>query len=914
MSHWQRMQNYQAPHPEHWARPVRGYNGEQAEVLVITDNQNIDAYDSQQVMSNLELNTIGRALGEAGYEKGSIVTVCLAPTIPLDNTGSEGKKWEHTSQYLDGLDEWIERVNPRMIVPLGNLAARAVLGRAVKITKVRGQVQEKTYEDGTKRYVFPMLAPGFILRIPEHRTTFLADCATLGVMRKSDYDITLLEHDTSGYEWRKDISDLLGENAPPIAAVDTETTGLDVIDPQTKPICVQITVRPGHGVAVPLMWEYWQRVFPGRSTDEFHAARTQVREFMADPRIRKVGHNLKFDLHVLTRDGFPVANFYHDTQMMAWCVDENLMSKALADLIKIFVPSMAGYSDEFDLNTDKSNMIDVHPDDMLDYGCGDTDATFRLMQVLDAQMRKDLGQYNIYRRIQLPALAAFAATLENNGVMVNQDALRQLQGEIEEFYETERRWLIRNAPRKVRLKHMDAGLSFTRDAFTRDILFSKDGFNLTPVVFTDSTKRMRDPAKRVPSASAKTHMPYFVTHPEHGEYIQRLIGLKKAHKMMTTYVGKESEGTGFWKYIRPDSTIHPLYNLHVTDTGRTSSQNPNGQNIPKRDPRWAKPYRRMFSARPGKAFVSCDLSQAELRMAAWMAMEPAMLKIYAEGGDIHAATAAAVAQIPEEVFKSYKGNDTVLMDVANQVRGSGDFLRKLSPGKRRTATLGDFFKTNRQNAKAVNFGFIYGAMAPTFQQVAKIDYGVDYTLEEAEQVRELYFRTYPKLLDWHEQMRAMVHREGVVKSMIGGTRHMQSIYSNDRGIVMAAERQAINSPIQRIGSELGVMGIVRYTAQLEMRGPGLGFACPTMFIHDDIVTECAEEDAETVAGQVKWVLENPPLLQWFNAQCPIPIASDPEIGLNLADMEEREDIQPTKPEWWDDNEQEVVTEWLQQAR
>lgn len=108
--------------------------------------------------------------------------------------------------------------------------------------------------------------------------------------------------------------------------------------------------------------------------------------------------------------------------------------------------------------------------------------------------------------------------------------------------------------------------------------------------------------------------------------------------------------TGFWKYIYEDR-IHPSFLLHRTVTGRTASADPNAQNFPKRGP-LAKAYRKIFVPSDGYVFVECDLSQAELRIAAWMANDPAMLRIYREGGDIHAATAAAVMGITLEAFNA----------------------------------------------------------------------------------------------------------------------------------------------------------------------------------------------------------------------------------------------------------------------
>ncbi len=132
----------------------------------------------------------------------------------------------------------------------------------------------------------------------------------------------------------------------------------------------------------------------------------------------------------------------------------------------------------------------------------------------------------------------------------------------------------------------------------------------------------------------------------------------RLRKLRSTYVGKPHDGkqkgpTGFWQYLF-EGRIHPSFMLHRAVTGRTTSADPNGQNIPKRGKAGmkdiVKAYRKIFVPTPGYKFIEIDLSQAELRIAAWMSGDPVMLRIYREGGDIHAMTAAAVMGITLEAF------------------------------------------------------------------------------------------------------------------------------------------------------------------------------------------------------------------------------------------------------------------------
>jgi DNA polymerase I-like protein with 3'-5' exonuclease and polymerase domains len=335
----------------------------------------------------------------------------------------------------------------------------------------------------------------------------------------------------------------------------------------------------------------------------------------------------------------------------------------------------------------------------------------------------------------------------------------------------------------------------------------------------------------------------------------------------------------------------PVYDLTVSEDAsytacgivNHNSDSPNGQNFPKRG-RFAKPFRKLFRASRGKVLVASDLSQAELRIAAWMAQEPEMLRIYRNDGDIHVATAAAVLGITEQEFRALPDDER---------------------------------RRHRQNGKPTNFGFIYGAQEHTFVTVAKTDYGVDFTLEEAKKIRVAFFEKYSGLVSWHERTKAFVREFGYVKSLHGLTRHLHSIWSKDWKIVAGAERNAINSPVQNFGSDLGIIAFTRLSAQAD---PNL--IRPIGFIHDQLIAEVDENYVAEGMGWLKWVMENPPLQEWFGIVPPIPIKSDPEWGMNLGQTTELADdpemqarVLPhvRKPDWWNDDEEQAWENYISQA-
>jgi DNA polymerase I-like protein with 3'-5' exonuclease and polymerase domains len=277
-----------------------------------------------------------------------------------------------------------------------------------------------------------------------------------------------------------------------------------------------------------------------------------------------------------------------------------------------------------------------------------------------------------------------------------------------------------------------------------------------------------------------------------------------------------------------------------------------------------------------------------------MAGEQNMIRIYQMGGDIHAATAAATMGIEYEDFVEYQHDDTPLCEVIDRFVGAQTWLNQ-QEGKKSSFTIKQFFKAKRQQAKAINFGFLYGMGWRTFMTYAKTDYGVEFTESEAKEVRKTFFRKYPRLQTWHEVTRQIVHERGYVRALHGAIRRLPSVASNDEAMVALAERNAINSPVQRFASDLGLIALQRICRDMPS-----DVLKPVAFIHDALIFLVPEDRAEEMAGYVKWYMETPPLEEWFGIKPPLPIVADAEIGDSLAEMEEVEGITSTQPDWYDE--------------
>lgn len=196
------------------------------------------------------------------------------------------------------------------------------------------------------------------------------------------------------------------------------------------------------------------------------------------------------------------------------------------------MPDLSGYSDEFDDETNKARMDLVPHAKMLDYAGGDTDATFRLAKVLLPLAKEDRRNWGTFKRVQMPALRAFVE-MEENGVLIDREELATLETSLDQMEREAYAELIALVPPAVLRKH-EGGWQFSRAQFTCDVLFSKDGLGLKPLVFTKATKNLPK-AERIPSTSAKDHLPFFDENP----FVQKLMSYQKLAKMRGTYVGSE---------------------------------------------------------------------------------------------------------------------------------------------------------------------------------------------------------------------------------------------------------------------------------------------------------------------------------------------------------------------------------------
>lgn len=515
--------------------------------------------------------------------------VCLCPYDPNEYANKEKKViHKHCRQHMV---KALEKYKPDAIISLGADATSQVMGRAVKITKVRGLGQ---HTDEFPQTVLPMLHPGQAVRYPENEPFLASDAAALGRLVDADFD-TIKAGDVKAGEF-KVVTDLqfLVDMKPELLAFDTETTGLDwfrggvdvrsykrilhegksFFKPKFQILCMSFTVDENTSYILP--WDMPGYAMPEKDRPRI---RNQLRKLLCrEDKILITGHNVKFDNVALWMTEGIRYRIGGDTLMLAAIYDENAMNKDLASMVKIHCPEIASYSDWFDAKYNKERMWEVPWKDMVPYVGGDTIAAYKLYLELERKVMEDEGDWNHYCRVSIPGLNAFAG-IETRGMNVDEEnALPEFQEFLTERVEEQRRSLLAQIPREIKRKHIadprfkgDAvkALSLTRQDLLRDILFlDPKGFRLKPVVWTKTTANLPE-KMRVASTSSKDHLPYFF---EDCPFTLELAEYVKNERLLSTNI------IGFRNKYIVGGKVRPNYSLSKTVTRRSSSMNPNGQN------------------------------------------------------------------------------------------------------------------------------------------------------------------------------------------------------------------------------------------------------------------------------------------------------------------------------------------------
>jgi DNA polymerase-1 len=562
-------------------------------------------------------------------------------------------------------------------------------------------------------------------------------------------------------------------------AVDTETSDLDAN--RADLVGFSLALEAGKAAYVPLQHRDESDLFGGglvKGQIPVNDALDALRPLMEDRSVLKIGQNLKYDWIVFKRHGIDVQP-YDDTMLISYVLDAGKGSHGMDELSRRHLGhSPISFSDVAGTGRNKVTFDKVEITKATAYAAEDADVTLRLWQVLKPRLAAE-RRATVYETLERPMVDT-VARMEMRGIMVDRQILSRLSGDF--------------AQTLARLEdeiHEMAGEKFALGSPKQigDILFGKMGL---PGAKKTPSGQWATPATLLDELAQAGH-----------ELPEKILEWRQLSKLKSTYTDT------LQKHMHPETKrVHTSFSLAATTTGRLSSSDPNLQNIPIRTEVGRK-IRKAFVAPEGHKIISADYSQIELRLLAHIADIPQLQQAFAEGIDIHAATASAMFGVPLDQM-------------------TGDL---------------------RRQAKTINFGIIYGISA--FGLATRLGIGN----AEASTFIKQYFERFPGIRTYIDETKRFCKDKGYVTTLFGRVCHYPQIRSSNPSERAGVERQAINAPIQGTAADIIRRAMIRMEDAL--RAERLS-ARMLLQVHDELVFEAPDDEIDATLPVISRVMTEAP--------------------------------------------------------
>ncbi|HAD73135.1 MAG TPA: DNA polymerase I, partial [Alphaproteobacteria bacterium] len=578
-------------------------------------------------------------------------------------------------------------------------------------------------------------------------------------------------------------------------AIDTETTSLNASSASL--VGVALATAPGKACYIPL-----RHVAPAsegaaqggldfagdaevaetvmlEQMDEAEAL-SLLRGLCADPSILKIGHNLKYDAHVLSleQNGGLSLTPVDDTMCLSYVLDAGRTERHGLDYLALSLLDIQTikYQDVCGKGAKQISFAEVSPEAACTYASEDADITLRLWTMLKPRLARE-GMSSVYERLERP-LIPILAHMEAAGIKVDTQLLHGLSQDFA--------GRIQILEGKI---HQLAGETFNIASPKQlgEILFEKLGY---------------EGGKKSKTGAFSTGADILEDMAENGvEIARKVLDYRQLAKLKSTYtdalMASVNNRTG---------RVHTSFSMVGASTGRLSSSDPNLQNIPIRTQE-GRQIRGAFIARPGCKLISADYSQIELRLVAHVAQEKTMLEAFRNGVDIHAQTASEVFGVP----------------------------------------LDQMDAETRRRSKAINFGIVYGISAFGLSRQLSIPQS------EARDYIATYLDRFPGIRTYMNDAREFAREHLYVETLFGRRIHIEQIGASNQAMRGFSERQAINAPIQGSAADIIKRAMICLPAELAAQGLA---ADMLLQVHDELIFEVPEEQAEQSVQLIKSVMEN----------------------------------------------------------
>ena len=567
-----------------------------------------------------------------------------------------------------------------------------------------------------------------------------------------------------------------------IVSLDTETTSTSAIDAELVGLSFAVKEFEAFYVPVPANREEALKIV------------NIFKPLYEDPKILKVGQNLKYDLEVLRNYNIQLQGPMWDTMIAHYLIQPELrhnmdfMAEVYLNYKTIHIDELIGPKGK-----NQRSMRDLSPTLVYEYAAEDADVTLRLKNKLEPELKRFECE-GLFYQIEMPLMPVLAE-MEMNGVCLDTDSLKETSTILSKR--------LQDIEHRI---YELAGHSF-------NIASPKQ---VGGVLF-DELKIIEKPKKTKTGQYVTSEEVLQQLRHKH-EIVSGILEYRGLTKLLGTYIDALPQ------LINPRTGhIHTSFNQTVTATGRLSSSDPNLQNIPIRGED-GKEIRKAFFPEPGCLFFSADYSQIELRVMAHLSGDPHMTEVFREGKDLHAATAANIYKKP----------------------------------------IDEVTRDERTKSKRANFGIIYGITV--FGLAERLDISRD----EAKQLIDGYFDTFPQVHDYMEQAKQTARRQGYVTTLFGRRRYLPDINSQNTTVRGFAERNAINAPIQGTAADIIKVAMIRIYNRFKREGIRSKMI---LQVHDELNFSVYPEEREQVERIVLEEMQNAFPLN-------VPLVADSGFGAN----------------------------------
>lgn len=549
--------------------------------------------------------------------------------------------------------------------------------------------------------------------------------------------------------------------------IDTETTSIDYRIAQIVGLAFAFDAQDAF--YIPLMHDYIDA--PEQLNRD--VVLEQLKPYLENATIKKIGHHLKYDAHVLQNHSIRLQGWGFDTMLASYVLNPSATRHGMDDVARVYLSHLTtSFEDVAGKGAKQLTFNQVNLEQAAPYACEDAHVTYRLYEVFSRKLKEQPALEKLLVELELP-VAQILTDMEAAGIQLDTEFLNNLGVEFAGYIKSLEEQVIDMAGQEFNVSSPKQ---------LGEILFDKIGIA---------------GGKKTASGQYGTGEAVLekIDHPIAAAVLEHRSLCKLKNTYTDRLVAQSDPAT---------HRVHTSYHQAITSTGRLSSTDPNLQNIPIRG-LTGRQIRKAFVAPAGRLLLAADYSQIELRLMAHFSQDQALLRAFQLGQDIHQATAAEV------------------MGIA---------LDEVTPDQRR-------------QAKAINFGLLYGMSSFGLSKQLKL------SRQESQAYINQYFTRYPGVYEYMQNTRKLASEQGFVETLMGRRLYTPDVNARNGMVRQAAERAAINAPLQGSAADIIKKAMIAVDAMLPKDQ-----AILLLQVHDELVFEVNEDMADSLAIQIAQVMQD----------------------------------------------------------